>query len=324
MNAVQCLSLLDFKTDSGVIFKELNLFYQHFGQPLSEAPIVLINHSLTGDSNVAGQKGWWKELVGPEKTIDTNRFAVLSFNIPGNGIAGQFISTPKEFHTGDIASIFLKALEQLGVAKLYALIGGSIGGGIAWEMAALAPDLTDYLVPIASDWKANDWILANTFLQSRILENSNNPLEDARIHAMLTYRTPQSFTYRFDRTVNEELGIYNVESWLMHHGKKLAQRFDLKAYTLVNHLLSSINIERNGENAYDLIKKITAEIHLISIDSDLFFTPIEDQQTYQRVKPLKESIFYHELKSIHGHDAFLIEDEAMKKILSPLFKKIKI
>jgi homoserine O-acetyltransferase len=316
---IQSLTITDVKTDSGASFAELNLYYQHFGQPLDKAPVVLINHSLTGDADVTGQRGWWKELVGHEKTIDTNRYAVLAFNIPGNGVEGQIFSNPKDFHTGDVAALFLKGLELLGVSKLYALIGGSIGGGIAWEMSVLAPKLTQYLIPIAADWKANDWILANTFLQKRILENSNNPLEDARIHAMLTYRTPQSFDHRFGRTLNEELGIYNIESWLIHHGKKLAKRFKLEAYVLVNHLLASINIERNGEKAVDLIKSIDADIHLIAVDSDMFFTPEEDQKTYSTLKPQKASIFYHELKSIHGHDAFLIENDAMEQILKPLF-----
>lgn len=319
MNTIQCLSITNVKTATGASFSELNLYYQHFGEPLDKAPVVLINHSLTGDADVAGQKGWWKELVGHDKTIDTKRYAVLAFNIPGNGVGGQTFSNPKDFHTGDVAALFLKGLELLGVFKLYALVGGSIGGGIAWEMSVLAPELTQYLIPIAADWKANDWILANTFLQKRILENSNNPLEDARIHAMLTYRTPKSFENRFGRTKNEELGIYNIESWLIHHGKKLAKRFELEAYVLVNHLLASINIERNGEEAIELIKKIDAEIHLIAVDSDMFFTPEEDQKTYAMLKPQKASVFYHELKSIHGHDAFLIENDAMEQILTPLF-----
>jgi len=320
MNPIQKVPLVNIKTASGLSFSTLDLYYQHFGQPLDQAPVVLINHSLTGDANVAGPKGWWNTLVGPQKTIDTDHYAVLAFNIPGNGTQGQLFTSPQGFHTGDIAKFFLAGLAYLGVKKLYALIGGSIGGGIAWEMAAYKPQLADYLIPIAADWKANDWIIANTFLQQRILENSNNPLEDARIHAMLTYRTPQSFSYRFDRTKNKELGIYNIESWLIHHGKKLAGRFNLDAYKLMNHLLASINIEREGAHAIDLIRKIESEIHLIAIDSDLFFTPVEDQKTYALIKPEKATIFYHELNSIHGHDAFLIENEAMEEILTPLFK----
>jgi homoserine O-acetyltransferase len=306
MNEVQTISISHFRTHSGAFLDSISLHYQLFGMELDLAPVVLVNHSLTGDANVSGDKGWWKEVIGPGLTIDTLRYTVLAFNIPGNGVEGQVFSNPEDFHTGDIATLFLKGLEALKVKELYALIGGSIGGGIAWEMAVQAPELSQFLIPIAADWKANDWILANTFLQKRILENSNNPLEDARIHAMLTYRTPQSFSYRFGRTRNDDLGIYNVESWLVHHGKKLANRFELEAYIMMNHLLSSIDIERSGMNAQEAIAKIQAEIHLIAIDSDLFFTPQEDQKTYKMMKPIKKNIHYHELKSIHGHDAFLI------------------
>lgn len=268
---VQTLSISNYKTHTGASYDLIKLHYHRFGQAIGTAPVVLVNHSLTGDSIVCGDQGWWNEIIGDGQTIDTNRYTVLAFNIPGNGMLEQIFSRPEDFHTGDIAALFLEGLKLLGVPHLFALIGGSIGGGIAWEMAALAPDFAEYLIPIAADWKANDWIIANTFLQKRILENSKNPLEDARIHAMLTYRTPQSFDFRFGRTKNEEQGIYNIESWLLHHGNKLAQRFSLEAYVMMNHLLSTVNIEREGKKIDEIVQEITAEIHLIAIDSDLFF-----------------------------------------------------
>ena len=316
---IKTLTISQFTTSTGAFYNSINLHYQYFGQAIGTAPVVLVNHSLTGDSQVTGKNGWWNEIIGSGKTIDTNLYCILAFNIPGNGTLGQTFSTPEDFHTGDIASIFIKGLKILKIDELYALIGGSIGGGIAWEMAAKAPLLSKYLIPIAADWKANDWIIANTFLQKRILKNSTKPIEDARIHAMLTYRTPQSFDYRFGRTKNEEQGLYNIESWLLHHGKKLADRFLLEAYAMMNHLLSSINIERGGKSALDIIEKIPAEIHLIAIDSDLFFTPTEDKKTFQKLKSRKQNIYYHELTSIHGHDAFLIENVAVSEILTPLF-----
>jgi len=295
------------------------LYYQQFGKQIGTAPVVLVNHSLTGDSKLTGEWGWWNEMIGPDKIIDTNRYTVLWFNIPGNGVMDQTFSNPEDFHAGDIAFLFLKGLYDLDVKFLHALIGGSIGGGIAWEMIAIAPKLCKFLVPVAADWKANDWIIANTFLQNRILKNSKKPLEDARIHAMLTYRTPQSFDSRFGRTKNQELEVYNIESWLMYHGDKLAKRFNLKAYQMMNHLLASVNIEREGKSVEDIIKKINAEIHLVAIDSDLFFTPGEDRKTFEIGKKIKKNIFYHELTSIHGHDAFLIENEKMAQILAKIF-----
>ena len=319
MAEIKTISILDFKTHSGAVFDSIKLYYQQFGKQIGTAPVVLVNHSLTGDSKLTGEGGWWNEMIGPDKTIDTNRYTVLGFNIPGNGVMDQTFSNPEDFHAGDIAFLFLKGLHALDVKFLHALIGGSIGGGIAWEMIAIAPKLCKFLVPVAADWKANDWIIANTFLQKRILINSKQPLEDARIHAMLTYRTPQSFDSRFGRTKNQELEVYNIESWLMYHGDKLAKRFKLKAYQMMNHLLASVNIEREGKSVEDIIKKINAEIHLIAIDSDLFFTPGEDRKTFEIGKKIKKNIFYHELTSIHGHDAFLIENEKMAQILAKIF-----
>jgi len=320
MVVVKTISIEDFTTDAGAVYKQIDLHYQQFGQAIDQAPVVLINHSLTGDANVTGPEGWWSEIVGPGCTIDTNHYAIIAFNIPGNGVNDNVLKNFEDFHTGDIAEIFYLSLKQLGISKLFAIVGGSIGGGIAWEMAALYPMLTENLIPVAADWKASDWIIANTFLQKRLLENSSEPLKDARIHAMLTYRTPASFTARFGRTINKEKNIYNVESWLLHHGDKLKSRFLLDAYKAMNFFLASISITRNGKSFEQILENISSNIHIIAIDSDLFFTAEEDKKTFERGRKIKKNIFYHEIKSIHGHDAFLIENAAVSKILSGIFK----
>lgn len=321
MSEIKTISLPEFTTESGAVFTNLNVHYHVFGQDYQTAPVVLVNHSLTGDSIVTGEKGWWSDIIGSGLTIDTDYYSIIAFNIPGNGTNGDCIERHTDFHTGDIAVIFYKALRQLGIESLYAIIGGSIGGGIAWEMAANYPNYSQYLIPIAADWKASDWIIANTFFQKRILQNSSDPLRDARIHAMLTYRTPISFGRRFERTTNKDLGIFNVESWLLHHGNKLNDRFELQAYIMMNHLLATIDIGRGEKNSNELIQNINAEIHLIAVDSDLFFTPEEDRKTFAQIKPLKENIFYHEIQSIHGHDAFLIEHKSVAAILKNIFIK---
>ena len=88
---------------------------------------------------------------------------------------------------------------------------------------------------------------------------------------------------------------------------------------MMNHLLASIDVEREGRNINHIIKNINAEIHLVAIDSDLFFTPMEDKKTFELGKKIKKDIYYHEISSIHGHDAFLIENEKMVKILAKIF-----
>ena len=321
MSEILKISINDFKTDSGATYSSLDLFYQHFGQDYNTAPVVLVNHSLTGDSNVSGNNGWWSEIIGPGMIIDTNYYSVLAFNIPGNGVKDSIIKKHNNFHTGDIARLFFDGLKILGIKNLFAIIGGSIGGAIVWEMGALYPNFSKHLIPVASDWKSSDWIIANTFLQKRILNNSSKPLEDARIHAMLTYRTPNSFDDRFNRTKNDENNMYNVENWLIHHGKKLNNRFKLQAYIFMNHLLASVDITRSLNSFEKIVNKIKSSIHLIAIDSDLYFFSYQDKLTIEKVKKIKINIFYNEIKSIHGHDAFLIENDKMSNILKPIFKK---
>ncbi|WP_430410080.1 alpha/beta fold hydrolase [Kordia sp.] len=315
------ITITDFFTESGAYYPSLQLSYQFFGTDNPDAPIVLVNHALTGNSEVTGENGWWKTLIGPEKCIDTNHFRVVSFDIPGNGFLkeSELIKNYKDFVARDIAKIFIRGLEHLKINTLFAAIGGSLGGGIAWEIAILEPNLIQNLIPIASDWKSSDWLIANCFLQERILENSNQPIQDARIHAMLCYRTPFSLKTKFQRTRNTEKNIFNTESWLLHHGEKLQTRFQLAAYKLMNRLLKTIDITRGREPLEKVVPTISSTIHIISITTDVFFTADENRETYERLKHIKSNIYYDEIDSIHGHDAFLIEYEQLSLLLKNIF-----
>ena len=322
MSEIQYIEIPKYTTISGKTMP-INLSYQLFGCDLHSAPVVLVNHALTGNSNVAGSKGWWNALIGPNKPIDTNHFTVLAFNIPGNGYDGQtdhLIENYKDFVARDIAKLFLSGIEALGIHQLFAVIGGSLGGGIAWEMAALNPKITKHLIPVASDWKSTDWIIANCLIQEQFLVNSKRPIQDARMHAMLCYRTPESLKNRFQRSQNEEFNLFNIETWLIHHGDKLQKRFQLLAYKLMNHLLKTIDITTNRGSAAEVLKTIEAEIHIIGIDSDLFFVSEENTSTLKLLHPNLTNVSYHEITSIHGHDAFLIEYEQLNAIIKEIFQ----
>ncbi len=314
------VTIESYVTESGAQFSNLPLSYQLFGEALGTAPVILINHALTGDSNVAGEDGWWKDLIGENKVIDTNEYTILCFNIPGNGYDDFLIDDYKSFIARDIARIFLLGLEKLRIEKLFALIGGSLGGGIAWEMVVIQPKITEHLIPVATDWKSTDWLIANCQIQELFLTNSNNPVHDARIHAMLCYRTPESFKKRFQRTKNEELQIFNVESWLLHHGKKLQERYQLASYKLMNQLLKTIDVTK-GREGLNVLETIEADIHIVGVDSDLFFTAEENRETQKELAAVHPNVTYDEINSDHGHDAFLIEYEQLKKIVEPIFNK---
>ena len=316
---LKSISISEYQTSSGKIHK-LVLTYQTFGKALTEAPVVLVNHALTGNSTVLGENGWWNDLIGSGKCIDTDYFSVLAFNIPGNGFGGEgnLIKDYKDFVAKDIAEIFAYGLEKLKIDELFAVIGGSVGGGLAWELAALNIIKINNVIPIASDWKSTDWLIANCMIQDSLLNNSKNPLYDARLHAMTLYRTPESFTDKFQRSFSDK-GIFNIESWLNHHGEKLNQRFTLSAYKMMNQILKTIDITAGGKSFLEVASKIEGNIHIVTINSDLFFKSEENWKTYVDLRLKKENVHIGEIKSIHGHDAFLIEFHQLNSLLKPIF-----
>ncbi|MGA9213224.1 alpha/beta fold hydrolase [Kaistella sp.] len=311
-NSLQHIKLNNHQLISGKTL-DINLSYQIFGAELFSAPIILVNHALTGNSNVSGENGWWKSLIGENKTINTTKFTILCFNIPGNGFDGDLIKNYQDFTTRDIAQIFLSGLNHLNIEKLFALIGGSVGGSIAWEMLVLNNNLAENFIPIASDFKTSDWLFSQCLVQKFLLESTEKPLQKARIHAMLCYRTPESLNTRFNNEFDDEKEILKSHDWLNFHGKKLNERFSLNAYRLMNHLLMNIKVDE------EKLKNIKANIHLIAVDSDLFFSAFEIQKCFKNLIKTKENTFYHEIKSIHGHDAFLMEYEQLNHLLNNIF-----
>ncbi len=316
-------TLTNFKLQCGKAVP-LTVSYQVFGKALHEAPVVLVNHSLTGNANVSGNTGWWSDIIGPKKLVDTEVYSVIAFNFPGNGENGSFLEDYQDWILRDVSEAIKISLDELGIKQLFAAIGGSIGGALAWEMAVSYPEFIENVIPIACHWQATDWILANTLLQDRLLKNSEQPLEDARIHAMLCYRTPQSLSSRFGRTIHPELHKFNVETWLLHHGEKLANRFDIKAYLSMNHLLASIDICQGRDSFEALVSRIRGNIYIVSIDTDLFFPHQDNRDTYRRLFNCKPNIFFKTINSIHGHDAFLIEFEQLTTLLKEVFNPVKV
>lgn len=326
MKNLEKIDVFIFDLENGKRRNYIPLFYQTFGQPLGSAPVVVVNHALTGNSNVTGETGWWNDLIEEDKIIDTHYFTVIAFNIPGNGYDDNFdnlISNYTDFTIRDMARIFWEGLTFLKIDQVFAVIGGSLGGAIAWEMAVMKPTHVQNLIPIATDWKATDWVIANVLIQDQVLNNSDDPIADARLHAMLLYRTPQSINQRFQRSKLDNSSFFQIENWLINHGFKLKNRFRLSAYKLMNHLLKTNDITRGRTDFLSLANAITGNIHIVAVDTDYFFIPDENRETYQVLKPTKENVFYHEIQSIHGHDAFLIEFEQLSEILAPIFNKQK-
>lgn len=313
---LQYFILPHYTTVKGVEYDQISTSYQIFGQPLGEAPVVMVFHALTGNSDVCSdESGWWKGVINYKKVIDLNRYTVLALDILGNGYDGTFIENYRDFVAKDIAIIAHNLVTSLNISSLYAVIGGSLGGGIAWEYALLYDRHVERIISVAADWKSTDWVMGITGTQEQILLNSSKPLADARRMAMLFYRTPNSLKRKFGRK-KQTADLYQVNSWLNHHGKRLEERFNKKAYLMMNDLLGSIDYEGTNDQK---LPSITCEVVQIAISSDLLFLPDEIRETKDILDKAGVTNQYYEIESKDGHDAFLIEDIQINAFLKNHF-----
>jgi len=317
------ITLKNITTKSGVSIPEITLSYEVFGDESTlNTNGILVVHALTGNSHVGGVDGWWTNIVGPGKSINTLKHPVIAFNVPGNGFDGVLLDEYDKFNAGDIADLFSLALKELNIERLFAVIGGSLGGGITWHLATQYPELFKKVVPFATHYQASDWVIGMSKIQRELLKIEKDPVQTARKMAMLFYRTPESYQSKFERTKVEKGGAYNVDTYLDYQGEKLNDRFALKAYRAMNYIMATIDIAYRSTLA-EAIANIEAEVHIVGVSSDLLFTAKEAKSAYKNLQKAKKKVFYHEIDSIHGHDAFLIENNQLEDILEQVFKENK-
>ncbi len=291
--------------------KACEISYQWIGNINKVKPVVLILHALTGNSSVTGENGWWKQLVGTSKIIDTDKYNILSIDTLGNGFATDthlHIHSVEKITVNDIAKINLWLLNELQLKTNISIIGGSLGGAIAWEMWKENPELFDKLISIGANPFEDHWIKAITFLQNDLLQNDQG-YEQARMWSMLFYRNALGIDDKF-KSSNQ-----TIENWLVYHGNSLKKRFSKKSYQIMNHLLGSIGKGSSKEQYIKAAHKSNTQIVVVSISSDWLFHPQHQIDWANELAKSYRNVTHHSLESTHGHDAFLIEFEKLGKIL---------
>ncbi|MCK5824132.1 MAG: aspartate kinase [Ichthyobacteriaceae bacterium] len=321
LSDLKYITITNVNTKSGKMIPEITLSYEVFGDEnkLNDNGILIV-HALTGNSHVAGKNGWWDDIVGDKKAINTLNYPVIAFNVPGNGYDGVLLEKFDEYNAGDIADLFAIALSELKINHLYAVIGGSLGGGITWHLATQYPDIFGKVVPFATHYQASDWVIGMSKIQRELLKIEKDPVQTARKMAMLFYRTPESYQTKFDRTRVEKGGAYNVDSYLDYQGEKLHDRFALEAYKAMNYIMSTIDVSYI-DSLEDAVSRINAEVHIVGVSTDLLFTAKESKQAFTTLNNAGKQVYYHEIDSIHGHDGFLIENDQLEVILEEVFQK---
>jgi homoserine O-acetyltransferase len=350
-----------FTLESGAVLPELEVAYRTYGQLNADrSNAVLVCHALTGDQYVAemhpltGKPGWWDSVVGPGRPVDTDRFFVICVNVLGGCMGSTGPRSPKpgggiwgtEFPTvtiRDMVRAQRKLIEQLGIPRLFAVMGGSMGGMQVLEWAASFPDLVFAALPIATAsfhsaqniafhevgrqaiFADPDWEGGFYWRSGKVPARG---LAVARMAAHITYLSEQALTRKFGRRVRSTgdgdpsaitlFGdMFEVESYLRHQGSTFVNRFDANSYLTITRAMDLFDLaaDHDGDLALAFHGSRT-RFCLVSFDSDWLFPTAQSRAIARALNRAGANASFVEIKSDKGHDAFLLDEPDFHRTLS--------
>ncbi len=354
--------VFDLETESGENLVGARLAYESWGELNEDASnAILVLHALTGDSHAIGNAGdghatagWWNGIIGPGLAIDTDKYFVITPNVLGGcqGSTGpssldrngrEYGPSFPQLTIRDQAKAFEILGRSLGIETWYAIVGGSMAGMHALEMAIENPKLMQRLALLAAPpFSTADQIALNTVQLEAIRSDSNfaagwyydakpgfgphRGLALARRMALLNYRSPEELNERFGRSWQSQVspltqrGKYAVESYLDFHGNKFVRRFDANSYITLVSAMNSHDIARGRESVEAALAKISCPTLVLGIDSDRLFPISGQEQIAAGIKGELVGGGLQVIQSEFGHDGFLIEIEAVGKQLEALLQ----
>jgi homoserine O-acetyltransferase len=342
--------------EAGGALPAVRLAYETWGTPAPDrANAVLVLHALTGDSHVTGpagpghpMPGWWRELIGPGRALDTGRWYVVAPNVLGGcqGSTGPASPAPDARPWGsrfpfltirDQVAAEAHLADVLGIPQWTAVIGGSMGGMRALEWAVSFPERVRTLLLLACSAAASADQIGWTVPQLHAIRadpgwrggdyhdaapgtGPHRGLGIARRIAHLTYRSEPELDARFGRDHQDgedpwRGGRYAIESYLDHHADKLVWRFDAGSYVRLTEAMNSHDVGRGRGGIAAALRRVTADTVVVGIDSDRLYPLVQQHQLAAGI-PTADQV--RVVTSPHGHDAFLVEAGQVAACLAEL------
>ncbi|MGF1639437.1 MAG: homoserine O-acetyltransferase [Rhodospirillales bacterium] len=346
------------RLDCGVELAEFPVAYQAYGRLNADrSNAVLVCHALTGDQFMAeihpvtGKPGWWEMMVGPGKPLDTDRFFVLCVNVLGGcmGSAGPSEIDPATgepwglsfpvITIADMVRAQAMLLDHLGIDRLFAVVGGSMGGMQVLEWAALFPERVFAAVPIATaayhsaqniafhevgrqaimadpDWCGGEYW--------RYGKRPHRGLAVARMAAHITYLSEPKLHEKFGRRLQNRTGVtygfdadFQIESYLRHQGITFVERFDANSYLYITRAMDYFDIAaRTGGVLAQAFVGTTVRFCVISFTSDWLYPTAESRRIVHALNGVAANVSFAEIVSTGGHDAFLLDEPEFHRVLS--------
>ena len=340
--------------DSGRELAGFDIAYRTYGRLNAERTnAVLVAHALTGDQHavgkhpVTGKDGWWESLIGPGRPVDTDRFFVIVSNVLGGclgstGPASENPETGKPYALDfpvvtvrDMVRAQVRLVDALGIDRLFAVVGGSMGGMQVLEWAASYPTRVACAVPIATaakhtpqniafhevgrqavmadpEWRGGDYLSEGT--------NPSGGLAVARMAAHVTYLSEGALTRKFGRRLQKReqktFGFeadFQIESYLRHQGMSFVDRFDANSYLYLTRAMDYFDLAADGPDGTvaGAFRGTETRFCVISFTSDWLFPTEESRLVVHALNAAGAPVSFVEVESDKGHDAFLLDEPVM-------------
>jgi homoserine O-acetyltransferase len=342
--------------ESGQKLSPVTIAYETYGKLNKDrSNAILICHALSGDAHAAGwhesdkKPGWWDLAIGPGKAFDTEKYYVICSNIIGGckgstGPSSLNPSTGKPYGLdfpvitiGDMVNAQKKLVDFLGIEQLYAVAGGSMGGMQALQWCVAYPEAVRRGIIIATAaYSRSQHIAFNEVGRRAIISDPNwnngdyyngepptKGLALARMVAHITYLSDASMQEKFGRQLKdkERYGYdfsmdFQVESYLQHQGDSFVKRFDANSYLYISKAIDYFDLMNNGslDEAFKGTKKV--KFLVISVTSDWLYPEYQSREIVMALTANDADVSYAEIKSIYGHDAFLLESGQLTYLVS--------
>lgn len=350
--------------DCGMALRGLDVAYRTYGRlNAARSNAVLVCHALTGDQYVAedhpvtGKPGWWDAVVGPGRPVDTDRYFVICANVLGGCMGSTGPRSPREeanpvvpwgtdfppVTIRDMVRAQKMLIDHLGIERLFAVIGGSMGGMQALQWAADYPDAVFAAIPVATaayhsaqniafHEVGRQAIFADPDWQGgRYWETDKTPargLAVARMCAHITYLSEQALTRKFGRRLQnapknptEAIGLFGdmfeVESYLRYQGSTFVNRFDANSYLTITRAMDFFDLATDhGGDLANAFRGTKTRFCLVSFTSDWLFPTSESRAIAQALNRAAANVSFVEIPSDKGHDAFLLDEPDFHRMLA--------
>jgi len=347
--------------DCGVEISDFPVAYQTYGElNADKTNAILVCHALTGDQFVAGKhpisgkEGWWDLMVGSGKTIDTDKYFVICANILGGclGTLGPKETNPETgkpwglsfpvITIADMVRCQALLLDHLGIEKLFAVTGGSMGGMQVLEWASLFPERVFAAVPIAAaahhtaqniafhevgrqaimadpDWCGGDYLNQG--------KNPTKGLAVARMAAHITYLSEPALHRKFGRRLQDREALtygfdadFQVESYLRHQGITFVDRFDANSYLYITRAMDYFDLAARYDGVLaNAFKGTDVRFCIISFTGDWLYPTEENRRIVHALNSVAANVSFAEVESDKGHDAFLLDEPEFHRVLKGFF-----